>query len=464
MAAADLSERGFNLLLRLLVLVIRLQASRAAPYPIGVNYGTVADNLPPPAQVAAFLKSSTTIDRVKIFDANPDILRAFASTGIAVTVTVGNGDIIPLADLPAAQSWVASNILPFHPATNINRITVGNEIHATHDNTLISRLLPALKSLHSALELANVTGVEVTTPHSLGILSASEPPSTGLFRRGYDRAIFAPILEFHRQTKSSFMVNPYPYFGFTAKTLDYALFRPNPGVFDPATGINYTNMFDAQMDAVYTAMKRLGYSDVAISIGETGWPSVGDPATQPDVNVENAQSYNGNLVRHVNSGKGTPLMPNRTFETYIFSLFNEDLKPTVAEQNFGLFKPDLTPVYDVGILRDHQAAGPAPSSPRPSNTPLAAPSPSKAAKLWCVPESGVSNKVLQPNIDYACSKVDCSAILPGGPCFNPDTVQSHAAYAMNAYYQAFGQHTDNCSFGNTAMVMERVLIHTIRSR
>lgn len=230
---------------------------------------------------------------------------------------------------------------------------MGNEILATSDKSLIARLLPAMKALKSALDLANITDIQVSTPHSLGILSSSEPPSTGRFRRGYDKVIFAPILEFHKQTKSPFLVNPYPFFGFTAKTLNYALFRPNSGVFDNATGLNYTNMFDAQLDAVYSAMKKLGYEDVDIVVAETGWPSVGDP-NQPDVNLDNALSYNGNLVKHVNSGKGTPLMPNRTFETYIFSLFNENLKPSTSERNYGLFKPDLTPVYDVGILRNLQ--------------------------------------------------------------------------------------------------------------
>lgn len=210
-----------------------------------------------------------------------------------------------------------------------------------------------MRTLKSALDAANLSSVQVSTPHSLGILSTSEPPSTGRFRKGYDRLIFARILEFHRQTKSPFMVNPYPYFGFKPQTLNYALFKPNAGVFDPATGKNYTNMFDAQLDAVYSAMKKVGYEEVDIVVGETGWPSAGDP-NQPESNLANALSYNGNLVKHVNSGKGTPLMPNRTFEVYIFALFNENLKPSISEQNFGLFKPDFTPVYDVGILRNKQ--------------------------------------------------------------------------------------------------------------
>ncbi|KAL3750665.1 hypothetical protein ACJRO7_011626 [Eucalyptus globulus] len=357
--------------------------SRAA-YTIGINYGTIADNLPPPSKVATFLKTKTTIDRVKIFHASPDILRAFAGTGIAVTVSVGNEDIVSLSKLPAAKSWVSANILPFYPKTLINRIAMGNEILATSDKTLIANLLPAMKALHSALQLANVTNVQVTTPNSLGILASSYPPSNGSFRSGFDRTIFAPILKFHRQTNSSFMVNPYPFFAINAENvnslLNYSLFKPIPSnTFDAATGKNYTNMFDAQMDAVYSAMKKVGYEDVEIVVGETGWPSVGDP-NQPGVSMANAESYNSNLVRHVNSGKGTPLMPNRKFETYIFALFNENKKPSTSERNYGLFKPDLTPVYDVGILRN-SAEGPSPTtapSPSPSSPSAPGPSPTSA--------------------------------------------------------------------------------------
>nr|DAD28193.1 TPA_asm: hypothetical protein HUJ06_029661 [Nelumbo nucifera] len=349
----NLAKNPSKLWLFLLFLVVSgfLIGDATADYSIGVNYGTLANDLPLPSQVAAFLKQSTTIDKVKIFDTNPDVLQAFANTGIAITVSVGNGDIPALSKLPAAQDWVATHISPFHPQTKINRIAVGNEIVATSDKNLIAHLLPAMRSLHAALVKAGIKDIQVSTPHSLGILSTSEPPSTGRFRRGYDRVIFAPMLQFHRETKSPFMINPYPYFGFSQKTLNYALFKPNPGIHDNFTGITYTNMFDAQMDAVYSAMKRLGYGDVDIVVAETGWPSLGD-TNQPDVNLENAISYNGNLIKHVNTGKGTPLMPNRNFETYIFSLFNENLKPgSTAERNFGLFRPDLTPVYNVGIMR-----------------------------------------------------------------------------------------------------------------
>ncbi|XP_042415807.1 glucan endo-1,3-beta-glucosidase-like [Zingiber officinale] len=429
------------------LLLIRLFCfSSVSALSIGVNYGANADNLPPPAQVVAFLKQSTFIDRVKLFDANPDIIRSFAGTGIALMITVANVDIPALAsrNSSAAADWVAAHVAPFYPATNISLVAVGNEIIATSDRNLIGRLVPAMRSLSAALAASGFHQIRVSTPHSLGILSASEPPSVGRFRRGYDRSIFAPMLDFHRRTRTPFMVNPYPYFGYTARTLNYALFRPNAGVFDPATGINYTNMFEAQLDAVHAAMQRLGYGDVEIAVGETGWPSSGD-AGQIGVSADDAASFNGNLIVLVNSGKGTPMMPGRRFETYVFSLFDENLKPgPTAERHFGLFNADLTPTYDVGLLRGgDQAPAPAPA--------LAL---GGGAGRWCVASADTGEAALQANIDYACGSgvADCKAIQEGGACFSPNTLLAHASYSMNSYYQAAGRHEFNCDFGRTGVI------------
>ncbi|XXG85618.1 hypothetical protein AAC387_Pa11g0663 [Persea americana] len=417
---------------------------------IGINYGTMANNLPPPSQVAKFLLQKTFIKHVKLFDADPDILRAFALTRISITVTIANDHIPELANHSNAQQWITSNILPYIPTTNITRILVGNEVLATADKSLIAGLVPAMKSLHAALVIASLSNqIQVSTPHSLGILSSSDPPSTGKFRRGYDTVVLKPLLSFLKATGSPFMINSYPFFGYTSGTLDYALFRPNAGVFDENTQLTYTNMLDGQLDAVYTAMKLLNYSDVEIVIAETGWPSQGDPG-QIGVDPESSAAYNKNLIQHVTSGVGTPLMPNRTFETYIFALFNEDLKPgPTCERNFGLFQPDLTPVYDAGILQSTSGA------PTPRNSTSVGPSNPEPLeeKTWCVPESEANMEVLQANIDFVCGQgLDCGPIQAGGSCFFPDSVRAHAAFAMNAYYQAAGRNSYNCDFGQTGKI------------
>jgi hypothetical protein len=128
------------------------------------------------------------------------------------------------------------------------------------------------------------------------------------------------------------------------------IFRPNRGVYDPATKLNYTSMLDAQIDAVYTAMKKLGFGrGVQIAIGEAGWPTKAESG-QAGVGVQEAKDFNAGLIRVCSGGKGTPLMPGKTFEAYIFALFNKNQKPgPIAERNWGIFNTDFTPKYDLGL-------------------------------------------------------------------------------------------------------------------
>ncbi|CAN6705040.1 unnamed protein product [Malus baccata var. baccata] len=360
----------------LLSLLLLLQLAATA-YSIGVNYGTLGDNLPPPAKVADFIKTQTNIDAVKIFDTNPDIIKAFANTNISLTITIPNGDIPKLIKLRIARRWVVDNVKPFYPASKIKYIAMGNEVLHWGDDALKSNLVPAMKTLHNALVREGIKDVKVSTPHSLGIMLSSDPPSMGRFRPEVI-PILTQMLRFCRQTKSPFMVNPYPYFGWSPEKESYALFRPNNGVHDKFTGKFYTNMFDGLMDAVYSAAKAIGFGDVNLIAAETGWPSA---CEFPVCSVQNAVDYNGHLINHIESGRGTPLMPNRKFETYIFALFNENQKPgPAAEKNFGLFKPDMTPVYNAGVMRNQQGGatpGPTmqiptrPSTPAGPTTPAA---------------------------------------------------------------------------------------------
>lgn len=419
---------------------------------LGVNYGQTADNLPPPSAVAKLVQS-TTISKLRIYGADPAILQAFANTGIGLLLGISNDQIPSLNQLAVAQNWVKNNIVPFVPATDIIGISVGNEVLFSGDRVLISQLLPALQNLHAALvDVSLDQQIKVSTPHSMAILSTSAPPSAGRFSESFD---MKALLDFLQKIGAPLMINPYPYFAYksdpTDRTLAYALFEPNQGSYDTNTGLKYTNMFDAQLDAVYSAMKYLGYTDIDIVVAETGWPSAGDPS-EKGVSLQNAIAYNGNLIKHVTSMTGTPMMPNRSIEIYIFGLFNEDLKPgPTSERNFGLFKTDLTMAYDVGLLRS-QSAGPSPAAPR-AGGPVAAP---PIGKVWCIAKSGVDEKSLKGNLDYACGQgIDCRPIQQGGPCYLPNTMGSHAAYAMNAYYQSAGRNSLNCDFAQTGTLTSK---------
>ena len=111
-----------------------------------------------------------------------------------------------------------------------------------------------------------------------------------------------------------------------------------------------------------SALNAVGFKDIDILIAETGWPYHGD-SNEVGTSVENAKAYNGNLIAHLRSMVGTPLMPGKSVETYIFALYDEDLKPGPAsERSFGLFKLDLTATYEVGLTNSSQVTYLKPSS------------------------------------------------------------------------------------------------------
>ncbi|KAF7810887.1 glucan endo-1,3-beta-D-glucosidase [Senna tora] len=411
---------------------------------IGVNYGQVADNLPPPEATAKLLQS-TTIGKVRLYGADPAIIKALANSGIGIVIGAANGDIPNLASDPnSATQWINANVLPFYPASNITLITVGNEVVTSGDQGLISQLLPAMQNVQNALNAASLGGkIKVSTVHSMALLTQSDPPSSGSFDPKL-RDTLKQMLAFQKDNGSPLAINPYPFFAYQSdprpETLKFCLFQPNSGRVDSGNGKLYTNMFDAQVDAVHSALSSMGFQDIGIVVAETGWPTHGD-SNEVGPSVDNAKAYNGNLITHLRSLVGTPLMPGKSVDTYIFALYDEDLKPgPTSERSFGLFKTDLTATYDVGLDKTSQKTPVTPVTPAPTT-----------AQGWCVPKSGASDAQLQANIDYACSHgIDCGPIQAGGACFEPNTVASHAAYAMNLYYQTQGKNPWNCDFSQTA--------------
>ncbi|KAG8074162.1 hypothetical protein GUJ93_ZPchr0006g44984 [Zizania palustris] len=334
---------------------------------IGVNYGTIADNLPPPASTASLLKS-TSIGKVRLYEPQPSLVAALAGSNISVLLGVPNSDVPNLASSPAAAAaWAAANIPTTVP---VSAISVGNELLNSGDPTLGPQLLPAMQNLLAALPAGSAT--KISTVHSMAVLSSSDPPSSGAFH-GDLAGSLDPVLDFLHQNGAPFMINPYPYFAYTSdtrpETLAFCLFQPNPGRVDAVSGLTYTNMFDAQLDAIRAALDAKGYSGVDIVIAETGWPYKGD-ADEAGATVDNAKAYNGNLVAHLRSQVGTPRTPGKSVDTYIFALYDEDLKGgPESERSFGLYRSDLTANYDIGLAAAPGTVAPTTVTPAPVQVP-----------------------------------------------------------------------------------------------
>lgn len=418
---------------------------------VGLNWGRVANDLPPPAKVVELLKSQG-ITLVKLYDTYDGALTALAGSGISVVVALPNEQLSSAASAQSfTDSWVQSNISKYYPSTKIVAIAVGNEVFADPNNTT-DFLVPAMNNVHASLVKYNLSDISVSSPIALSALQTSYPTSSGSFKSDLVEPVIKPMLEFLRKTGSYLMVNVYPFFAYTANSdqisLDYALLKQNPGVVDSGNGLKYNSLFDAQVDAVYAAMSALQYNDLKLVVTETGWPSKGD-ANEVGAGTQNAAAYNGNLVRRALTGTGTPLRPNNTMDVYLFALFNENQKPgPTSERNYGLFYPDEQKVYSIPLTLEQLASD-------PNNASKAQVPTAPVGQTWCVANGKAGAKKLQAALDYACGKggADCQPIQQGSACYNPNTLEAHASYAFNSYYQKNARGAGTCNFGGAAFVV-----------
>ncbi|KAK4493200.1 hypothetical protein RD792_017942 [Penstemon davidsonii] len=364
--------------------------------------------MPHPTQVVALLKAQQ-IRHVRLYNSDRGMLLALANTGIKVAVSIPNEQLLGIGQSNStAANWVSQNIVSHYPATNITTICVGSEVPTALSNAA-PVLINALKYVHSALVASNLDRqIKVSTPLASSIILDSFPPSQAFFNHSWN-PVLVPLLKFLQSTNSYFMLNIYPYFDYMQSNgvipLDYALFKPLPAnkeAVDANTLLHYSNVFDAMVDAAYFAMADLNVTNVPVLVTESGWPSKGD-SNEPDATLENANTYNSNLIRHVLNKTGTPKHPGISVSTFIYELYNEDMKHgPLSEKNWGLFDA--------------------------SGNPAA--------------------------LDWACGpgKVDCSAMLQGQVCYEPDTVLAHATYAFDAYYHQMGKTPGSCDFNGVAAI------------
>lgn len=303
----------------------------------------LGNNLPTPEKVIELLKSRN-ITRVRLFAPDQTVLQALEKTGIEVILGTLNQDLENLgADKSYAVNWINNYVVPYSDTIKFRCISAGNEVIPSD---LAVHVFPAMTNLNSVLRASNLAEIPVSTSVATSVLGVSYPPSKGKFAENV-RPIMQSIAGFLAQNKFPLLVNVYPYFAYVYNPedvpLSYALFNSSEVVVRDG-GLGYKNIFDAMMDAVYSALEKIGGESIDIVVTESGWPSNenGDIAT-----IQNSETYVNKMVEHVSGDAGTPKRPGKSIETYVYAIFNENLKPPGTEQHFGLFYPNMTEVYHV---------------------------------------------------------------------------------------------------------------------
>jgi glucan endo-1,3-beta-glucosidase 5/6 len=203
-------------------------------------------------------------------------------------------------------------------------------------------------------------------------------------------------------------------------------------------GVTYQNTFDANHDTLVAALRRNGFGNVSVVVGEVGWPTDGDASAS----IDYARRFNQGFLAHVASGQGTPLRPG-PLDAYLFSLVDEDRKsiqPGNFERHWGLFYYDGTPKYPLSLG---------------GNASTLMMRPARGVKYldkkWCVlkTSANLADQKVGDSVGYACGLADCTSLGYKTSCAGLDA-KGNVSYAYNMYYQTMDQDDRACDFNGLA--------------
>ncbi|KAK7301635.1 hypothetical protein RJT34_12505 [Clitoria ternatea] len=413
---------------------------------VGVNWGTLASHPLPPPKVVKLLKSNN-INKVKLFDANSDVLQALFGSNIAVTVAIPNSMLKSFnSSKKAADSWVHDNVTRYMSnggsATRIEYVAVGDEpFLKSYGEQFHPFLIGAAMNIQAALKRAKLDSkVKVVVPCSfdsfeLGTNSTSEVH----FRPGLNKTMIE-LLTFLDKHGSPFFVTIAPFLTpLQTKniSLDFFLFKETvrPHNFSHKT---YKNSFDLSYDTVVTALSAAGFPNMDIVVAKIGWPT--DGAANASSNL--AETFMKGLLNHLHSNLGTPLRSHKPpLETYILSLLDEDQRSIASgnfERHWGVFTFDGQAKYRVDL-------GQGPKSL------VNAQNVEYLSSKWCVVNNNKNLSNATASALDACANADCTALSPGGSCFNISW-PSNISYAFNSYYQQHDQRVESCDFSGLGLI------------
>ncbi|KAK7399456.1 hypothetical protein VNO78_10639 [Psophocarpus tetragonolobus] len=414
---------------------------------IGVNWGSIASHPMDPPIVVNMLKDNG-IKKVKLFDTDSWTVSAFSGTDIEVMVGIPNDQLKKLAkDKDKAEDWVKHNVSKHmrDGGVNIRYVSVGNEpFLKSYNDSFIGVTLPAMQNVKRAIEKAGFGDkIKVTSALNADVYeSTSNKPSDGSFRKDvYD--LMKDIVKFLHENKSPFLVNIYPFLSLYQNAdfpEDYAFFDGNSKSTDDKNA-HYTNMFDANLDTLVWSLKKIGYPNLTIAIGEIGWPTDGDK----NANEKNAKRFYQGYLKKVANKKGTPLLP-KPVNTYLFSLFDENQKsiaPGNFERHWGIFREDGKPKFPIDF-----------SGKGEDKMPIGAKGVRYQEKKWCVLKKNADKKAMQDSLSYACAGGDCTSLGPCCSCHNLDSA-GNASYAFNQYFQINDQSVEACDFNGLATIVSQ---------
>ncbi|XP_028804871.1 glucan endo-1,3-beta-glucosidase 9 [Neltuma alba] len=414
---------------------------------LGVNWGTLASHPLPPHKVVSLLKSNN-INKVKLFDADSNVLQALSGSNIGVTVGIPNTMLRSLnSSKKAADSWVHDNVTRYisngGSGVRIEYVAVGDEpFLQSYGEQFHPFVIGAVANIQASLVRAKLDSrVKVVVPCSLdSFQSESNLPSKAHFRPDLNKTMIE-LLSFLNKHESLFFVSISPFVEHLQNkniSLDFVLFRETPHIRHDNHKA-YKNSFDLSYDTVVTALSAAGFQNMDIVVSKIGWPTDGAANATSYL----AETFMKGLMNHLRSNLGTPVKPRHPpAETYLFSLLDEDQRSIVSgnfERHWGIFTFDGQAKYQVDLGQGS------------SKNLVNAQNVEYLSSKWCVVNNNKDMSNATASAAYACSNADCTALSSGGSCFNLSW-PGNISYAFNSYYQQHDQRAESCDFGGLGLI------------
>lgn len=326
-------------------------------------------------------------------------------------------------------------------------VAVGNEpFLKAYNGSFEKTVFPALKNVQKALDKAGLGNkIKATIPQNADVYTSdSEAPSKGHFRNDI-KDLMHDIVGFLKENGAPFIVNIYPFLSLYENPdfpVDFAFFD---GGAKPVQdkNIQYTNMYDANLDTLVWSLRKAGAPDLDIIVGEIGWPTGGN--INANANMA-GKFYNGFFKKMANKN-GTPLHPGAV-EIYLFGLVDENMKsvaPGFFERHWGIFGYDGKPKFPIDVTGQGNL-----------KMLIGAKNVTYLEQQWCVFDStkNASSEKAQSNLNFACAGGDCTSLGSGGTCKDLDK-KGNISYAFNMYFQIQNQDVEACDFEGFAKIVKK---------